>query len=123
GVQTCALPIFHRGAVGALALAALPCLAAGQQAAQGAARAPRTAATPTLIKNATIFTVTKGKLENTDILLQNGRIAAIGKNLSAPAGAEVIDGTGKFITPGIIDPHSHSMADAINEGSLSVTSM
>jgi imidazolonepropionase-like amidohydrolase len=69
------------------------------------------------------MTVTKGKLEGSDILLQNGKIAAIGKNLTAPAGAEVIDGTGKFITPGIIDPHSHAMADAINESSLSVTSM
>jgi imidazolonepropionase-like amidohydrolase len=77
----------------------------------------------TLIKNATILTVTKGKLENTDLLLQNGKIAQIGKNLSAPAGATVIDATGKVVMPGIIDPHSHSMADAINEGSLSVTSM
>ncbi|HTE47707.1 MAG TPA: hypothetical protein VK636_20865, partial [Gemmatimonadaceae bacterium] len=77
----------------------------------------------TLIKNATILTVTKGKLENTDLLLQNGKIAQIGKNLTAPAGAQVIDATGKTVMPGIIDPHSHSMADAINEGSLSVTSM
>jgi imidazolonepropionase-like amidohydrolase len=78
---------------------------------------------PTLIKNATVLTVTKGKLENTDLLLQNGKIAQIGKNLTAPAGAQVIDATGKYVMPGIIDPHSHSMADAINEGSLSVTSM
>jgi imidazolonepropionase-like amidohydrolase len=78
---------------------------------------------PTLIKNATVLTVTKGTLENTDLLLQNGKIAQIGKNLTAPAGAQVIDATGKYVMPGIIDPHSHSMADAINEGSLSVTSM
>src|ERR1041385_8859722 len=77
----------------------------------------------TLIKNATVLTVTKGKLEGTDILLQNGKIAQIGKNLTAPAGAKTIDATGKFVMPGIIDPHSHMMADAINEGSLSVTSM
>jgi imidazolonepropionase-like amidohydrolase len=92
-----------------------------------AARAQQPAATakpgPTLIKNATVLTVTKGKLENTDLLLQNGKIAQIGKNLTAPAGAQVIDATGKYVMPGIIDPHSHSMADAINEGSLSVTSM
>lgn len=93
-------------------------------AAAGAQQAPAAQAVgPTLIKNATIMTVTKGKLENTDLLLQNGKIARIGKNLTAPAGAQVIDATGKFISPGIIDPHSHSMADAINEGSLSVTSM
>jgi imidazolonepropionase-like amidohydrolase len=78
---------------------------------------------PTLIKNATVLTVTRGRLENTDLLLQNGKIAQIGKNLSAPTGAQVIDATGKYVMPGIIDPHSHSMADAINEGSLSVTSM
>src|SRR5205823_2832769 len=97
--------------------------AVGQQPAAAASRSSRSPVGSTLIKNATILTVTKGKLENTDILLQNGKIAAIGKNLATPSGAEVIDGTGKFITPGIIDPHSHSMADAINEGSLSVTSM
>lgn len=82
-----------------------------------------TTAGPTLIKNATVLTVTKGTLQNTDVLLQNGKIAQIGKNLAAPAGAKVIDATGKFVMPGIIDPHSHMMADAINEGSLSVTSM
>jgi len=77
----------------------------------------------TLIRNATVLTVTKGTLENTDLLLQNGKIAQIGKNLSAPAGAQVIDATGKYVMPGIIDPHSHTMIDAVNEGSLSVTSM
>ncbi len=77
----------------------------------------------TLIRNATILTVTKGTLQNTDLLMQNGKIASIGKNLPAPAGAKVVDATGKYILPGIIDPHSHMMADGINEGSLSVTSM
>src|SRR5439155_9559634 len=46
-----------------------------------------------------------------------------GKNIAPPAGAQVIDATGKYVMPGIIDPHSHSMSDAVNEGSLSVTSM
>lgn len=77
----------------------------------------------TLIRNATILTVTTGTLENSDLLIQNGRIANVGRNLSAPAGARVIDASGKYVLPGIIDPHSHMMADAINEGSLSVTSM
>ena len=76
----------------------------------------------TLIRNATVLTVTKGTLQNTDVLLQNGKIAQIGRGLSAP-GARVFDATGKYVMPGIIDPHSHMMADAINEGSLSVTSM
>lgn len=79
--------------------------------------------TEVLIKNATVLTAAKGKLENTDILIQNGKIARIGKNLKAGANAQTIDATGKFVTPGIIDAHSHSMLDAINEGSYSVTSM
>jgi imidazolonepropionase-like amidohydrolase len=94
--------------------------------AGAAAEGQQTAANrpgPTLIRNATVLTVTKGTLENTDVLLQNGKIAAIGKSLSAPAGAQVIDATGKYVMPGIIDPHSHTMVDAVNEGSLSVTSM
>lgn len=88
-----------------------------------AAQQPVPPAGATLIKNATVLTVTKGTLTNTDLLLQNGKIAQIGKNLTAPAGARVVDASGKFVMPGIIDPHSHMMADAINEGSLSVTSM
>ena len=76
-----------------------------------------------LIKNATVLTASRGTLANTDILIQNGKIARIGKGLSASANARVIDATGKFVSPGIIDCHSHSMLDAINEGSLSVTSM
>lgn len=76
-----------------------------------------------LIKNATVLTAARGTLENTDILIRDGKIARIGRNLTAASGARVIDATGKFVTPGIIDAHSHAMMDAINEGSLSVTSM
>ena len=76
-----------------------------------------------LIRNATVMTAVKGTLENTDILVTNGKIAKIGKNLTAPAGALTIDASGKYVTPGIIDCHSHSMLDAINEGAYSVTSM
>jgi imidazolonepropionase-like amidohydrolase len=103
-------------------LAACALAVASAAGAQQAAPANKGAA-PTLIKNATILTVTKGRLENTDLLLRNGKIAQIGKNLAAPPGAQVIDATGKYVMPGIIDPHSHSMSDATNEGSLSVTSM
>src|SRR5918992_1654319 len=77
----------------------------------------------TLIKNATVLTVTRGTLTNTDVLLRNGKIAAVGKNLNASANARIIDATGKFVMPGIIDAHSHSMLDTINEGTLAVTSM
>jgi imidazolonepropionase-like amidohydrolase len=75
-----------------------------------------------LVKNATIWTNEKdGVLEHTDVLLKNGKIAGIGKNLSE-AGARVIDGSGKHVTAGIIDEHSHIAAASINEGGQSVTS-
>jgi len=75
-----------------------------------------------LIKNATIWTNEKeGVLQNSDILLKDGKIASIGKNLS-DAGAKVIDGTGKYVSAGIIDEHSHIAAASINEGAQSVTS-
>jgi len=57
------------------------------------------------------------------VLLRNGKIAAIGKNLNASPNARIIDATGKYVMPGIIDCHSHSMLDTINEGTLAVTSM
>ena len=76
-----------------------------------------------LIKNATVMTASKGTMLNTDVLVENGKITKIGKALAAPGGARTIDATGKYVTPGIIDCHSHSMLDAINEGSYSVTSM
>ena len=75
-----------------------------------------------LIKNATVWTSeADGKLENTDVLVKGGKIVQIGKNLS-DAGARVIDGTGKHLTAGIIDEHSHIAAASINEGGQSVTS-
>lgn len=75
-----------------------------------------------LIKNATVWTNEKeGKLENADVLLKGGKIAKVGKNLS-DAGAKVIDATGKHVTAGIIDEHSHIAAASINEGGQSVTS-
>jgi imidazolonepropionase-like amidohydrolase len=81
------------------------------------------ASTETLIRNATVLTITRGTLNNSDVLIRNGKIAGVGSNLKASANARVIDGTNKFVMPGIVDCHSHSMLDAINEGSLSVTSM
>lgn len=77
----------------------------------------------TLIRNATVLTITHGTLQNADLLIRKGKIAGVGKNLKASANARVIDANGKFVMPGIIDCHSHSMLDAINEGSLAVTSM
>ena len=73
------------------------------------------------IKGGTILTVTQGVINNGAILVRNGKIAAIGKNLIAPVGVVVIDAVGKFITPGIIDAHSHIAMDSTNEGSDSIT--
>ncbi|MBI3406436.1 MAG: amidohydrolase family protein [Acidobacteria bacterium] len=77
-----------------------------------------------LIKNATVMTVTKGNIANGSVLIENGKITAVGKDVKAPANATVIDATGMFVTPGIIDAHSHiAVSGSVNEGSLSVTSM
>ncbi|UCJ05866.1 amidohydrolase family protein [Chitinophaga pendula] len=75
-----------------------------------------------LIRNATVWTNEKdGRLENTDVLVRNGKITQIGKNLAA-GNARVIDGTGKHLTAGIIDEHSHiAISKGVNEGSQSVT--
>ncbi len=81
---------------------------------------------PVLIQGATILTAADaGKIENGSILFENGRIVAVGpaSEINAPSNAVVIDGTGKFVTPGIIDAHSHIAAESINEGSITVSSM
>ncbi|MBV8643952.1 MAG: amidohydrolase family protein [Candidatus Eremiobacteraeota bacterium] len=62
---------------------------------------------PTLIRNATLLTAAGPAIRNGSILLQDGKIAAVGADVAAPAGAVVIDGRGKFVTPGIVDVHSH----------------
>jgi imidazolonepropionase-like amidohydrolase len=78
-----------------------------------------------LIKNATILTASHGTINNGSILIRNGKIAEVGPNVKArDANARIIDATGKYVTPGIIDCHSHTGVDGnVNEGSLSVTSM
>jgi len=61
----------------------------------------------TVIRNATIMTAAGPTLRGASILLRDGKIAAVGMNLDVPSDATVIDGTGKFVTPGIIDTHTH----------------
>ncbi|MGH8187882.1 MAG: amidohydrolase, partial [Steroidobacteraceae bacterium] len=65
------------------------------------------AATATLIRDATILTGTGARLDGSDLLIADGRIAAIGADLSAPPGALVIDALDQWVTPGLIDVHSH----------------
>ncbi|HEY2955750.1 MAG TPA: amidohydrolase family protein [Candidatus Eisenbacteria bacterium] len=84
---------------------------------------PPAAPVAVLVRNATIWTAgPQGTLREADLLVQGGRIAAVGKDLRAPAHAVVIDGTGKHVAPGIIDEHSHSaILGNVNECTNSVT--
>jgi len=76
-----------------------------------------------LIDNATLWTCgSKGIVEEWDILFVNGKIDKVAPDISVPMGsALIIDGTGKHVTPGLIDCHSHSAASSINEGAQAVT--
>ena len=75
-----------------------------------------------VIKNAIVMTVTHGVIQNGSILIKDGKIAAVGETVNAPAGATVIDAEGKYLTPGIIDCHSHiALDDDVNEATSPVT--
>lgn len=78
-----------------------------------------------LIRHATVWTMTpEGILEDADVLLEKGKITAVGHGLTAKPGALVVDGTGRHVTPGIIDAHSHSATEQLdlNEGVNSISS-
>ena len=61
----------------------------------------------TVIRNATILTAAGPEIERGAVLLQNGKVVAVGQTVDAPADAVVIDASGKWVTPGVIDTHSH----------------
>ena len=94
-----------RASLLATALLALPALAPAAEAPFASTYAP-VASGPVLITDATVLTGDGKRLEATDVLMKDGRIAAVGTDLD-PAGATVVDGRGKWVTPGIIDVHSH----------------
>jgi imidazolonepropionase-like amidohydrolase len=73
------------------------------------------------ITNATIMTVAKGTIPKGTIVIRDGKITAVGADIAVPAGAQIIDGNGKHVIPGIVDAHSHSASEAINEGTQSIT--
>jgi imidazolonepropionase-like amidohydrolase len=75
------------------------------------------------IRGGTILTVTRGTIENGTVLIRDGKIAAVGTDVSVPADARILDASGRFVMPGIIDAHSHIAAESINEGSVAVSSM
>src|SRR5208337_1348440 len=75
-----------------------------------------------VIKNAMVMTVTHGNIANGSIYIKDGKIAAVGETVNAPTGATVIDAGGKYLTPGIIDSHSHIALDNdVNEATSPVT--
>ena len=94
-------------------VAAAPPVVAAAPAAESAER-PQYPSTyhrrpnpPVLIRNATVLTGAGPELDHASVLLAEGKIVAVGADVTAPAGAVVVDGTDKFVTPGIIDAHSH----------------
>ncbi|MDB4949632.1 MAG: amidohydrolase [Gemmatimonadetes bacterium] len=109
-------------ALSALLLAAAGCAHAGAKPASqpSPAQAPVPAvpapfpstyrpfpSVPTLIRGATVMTAAGQIFPGGEVLMVDGKIAAVGQQVTAPAGVRVVDGTGKFVTPGIIDVHSH----------------
>ncbi len=101
-----------------LALAAALWLPAATRV-DGLAQQPRVIA----LRGGTVYTITKGTLPNATVLIRDGKIAAVGTAVTVPPDAQVMDATGKHITPGIIDAHSHIANDSINEGGTTVSSM
>jgi imidazolonepropionase-like amidohydrolase len=78
--------------------------------------------TEVVIKNATVMTVTHGNIKNGTVYIKDGKIVAVGENVSAPSSATVIDAEGKYLTPGIVDCHSHiALDDDVNEATSPVT--
>ena len=74
-----------------------------------------------LVRNATVWTQgPQGRLENADLLVQAGKVVKVGQKLAAPAGAVIVDATGKHVTPGLIDPHTHSGVSAVNESGFAI---
>src|ERR1700758_4895513 len=75
-----------------------------------------------VITNAYVMTVTRGNIQDGSIYIKNGKIAAVGEAIDAPASATVVDAGGKYLTPGIIDSHSHiALDDDVNEATSPVT--
>ncbi len=75
-----------------------------------------------VIKNATVMTVTHGVIKNGSVYVKDGKIVAVGDTVNAPASATVIDAGGKYVTPGIIDSHSHiALNDDVNEATSPIT--
>ena len=80
----------------------------------------------TVIRNATVLTITNGIIEHGSVVIRGSKIAAVGPDASitVPPGAKVIDASGEYVMPGIIDTHSHTAIEgSVNELSLPNTGM
>jgi imidazolonepropionase-like amidohydrolase len=115
--------VIGRSLSGCLVICAIAVAVAGRNDLAPALSAQATAPGVAAIRNGTVITATRGTIPNGTVLVRDGKIVAVGTNVSIPAGADVYDASGKFVSPGIIDAHSHIANDAINEGSVSVSSM
>ena len=74
-----------------------------------------------VVRNATVWTQgSQGRLENADLLVQAGKVVKVGQKLAAPKGAVEIDATGKHVTPGLIDPHTHGGVSSVNESGFAI---
>ena len=74
-----------------------------------------------LVRNATVIPVSGPTIPNGSVLIRNGKIAAVGTDVAAPTGVTVIDAAGRFVMPGIVDPHSHLAIDGVNEETLAIS--
>jgi imidazolonepropionase-like amidohydrolase len=75
-----------------------------------------------VIRNAIVMTVTRGDMKNGSVYIKDGKIAGVGEQVSAPSSATIIDAGGKYLTPGIIDSHSHLALDNdVNEATSPIT--
>ncbi len=109
------LPASWMLALGVCLACLLACTAVAQQK-------PVPTQNDVVIRGGTLLTATHGRIENGSIYIHNGKIVAVGKDVQAPANATVIDATGKWVMPGLIDSHSHIALDNdVNEATSPIT--
>lgn len=74
-----------------------------------------------VLKGGTVLTITSGVIENGVVVIKNGKIQAVGRDIPVPPDLRVIDVSGKYVMPGIIDSHSHIALADVNEATDPVT--
>jgi imidazolonepropionase-like amidohydrolase len=75
-----------------------------------------------VIRDATVMTVSHGTIDHGSVWIHDGKIAGVGTSVNAPESAIMLDASGKYVTPGIVDPHSHSsFGSDVNEATNPIT--